>query len=75
LRIIDTGGHKYEYNTWQWKRNAGDWNRNIARGEQKMIDESAAERMGSSDEIAEAGAFLLGDKLLDDNADGGIYIP
>ena len=30
-------------------------------GYQKMIDASAAERTGSSDEIAEAGAFLLGE--------------
>lgn len=29
-------------------------------GYQKMIDSSAAERTGTSDEIAEAGAFLLG---------------
>ena len=28
---------------------------------QKMIDTSAAERTGTSDEIAEAGAFLLGE--------------
>ena len=28
---------------------------------QKMIDASAAMRTGSSDEIAEAGAFLLGE--------------
>lgn len=28
---------------------------------QKMIDASAAERTGTSDEIAEAGAFLLGE--------------
>ena len=30
-------------------------------GYQKMIDASAAERTGTSDEIAEAGAFLLGE--------------
>ena len=30
-------------------------------GYQKMIDSSAAERTGTSDEIAEAGAFLLGE--------------
>lgn len=30
-------------------------------GYQRMIDASAAERTGSSDEIAEAGAFLLGE--------------
>lgn len=30
-------------------------------GYQKMIDTSAAERTGTSDEIAEAGAFLLGE--------------
>lgn len=30
-------------------------------GYQRMIDASAAERAGSSDEIAEAGAFLLGE--------------
>ena len=30
-------------------------------GYQRMIDASAAERSGSSDEIAEAGAFLLGE--------------
>ena len=30
-------------------------------GYQRMIDASAAERVGTSDEIAEAGAFLLGD--------------
>ena len=30
-------------------------------GYQKMIDASAAERTGASDEIAEAGAFLLGE--------------
>lgn len=30
-------------------------------GYQKMVDASAAERCGTSDEIAEAGAFLLGE--------------
>ena len=30
-------------------------------GYQNMIDTSAAERTGTSDEIAEAGAFLLGE--------------
>ena len=30
-------------------------------GYQKMVDTSAAERCGTSDEIAEAGAFLLGE--------------
>ena len=30
-------------------------------GYQKMIDSSAAERTGTSDEIAEAGAFLFGE--------------
>ena len=30
-------------------------------GYQKMVDSSAAERCGTSDEIAEAGAFLLGE--------------
>lgn len=30
-------------------------------GYQRMIDASAAERIGTSDEIAEAGAFLLGE--------------
>ena len=30
-------------------------------GYQRMIDASAAERSGTSDEIAEAGAFLLGE--------------
>ena len=30
-------------------------------GYQRMIDASAAERVGTSDEIAEAGAFLLGE--------------
>ncbi len=30
-------------------------------GYQRMIDASAAERTGTSDEIAEAGAFLLGE--------------
>jgi len=34
-----------------------DWNNAI----QKMIDASAAERCGTADEIAEAGAFLLGE--------------
>lgn len=35
----------------------------VAAGDayQKMIDASAAERTGTSDEIAEAGAFLLGE--------------
>ncbi len=31
-------------------------------GYQKMVDASAAERCGTSDEIAEAGAFLLGER-------------
>ena len=31
------------------------------KGYQRMIDASAAERSGTSDEIAEAGAFLLGE--------------
>ena len=37
--------------------------RRIAAGEgyQKMIDASAAGRTGTTDEIAEAGAFLLGE--------------
>ncbi|MDO4891275.1 MAG: SDR family oxidoreductase [Coriobacteriaceae bacterium] len=30
-------------------------------GYQRMIDASAAQRVGTSDEIAEAGAFLLGE--------------
>lgn len=30
-------------------------------GYQQMVDSSAAERCGTSDEIAEAGAFLLGE--------------
>ena len=30
-------------------------------GYQKMVDASAAERCGTSEEIAEAGAFLLGE--------------
>ena len=44
---------------------------------QKMIDASAAERCGTSDEIAEAGAFLLGEHAgfitgIDLLIDGGV---
>lgn len=34
----------------------------MGEGYQKMIDASAAERTGTSEEIAEAGAFLLGER-------------
>ena len=35
--------------------------RAAGEGYQKMVDTSAAERCGTADEIAEAGAFLLGE--------------
>ena len=46
-------------------------------GYQKMVDASAAERCGTSDEIAEAGAFLLGEHAgfitgIDLLIDGGV---